>query len=149
MSGTFTAQIDAWIARSKVATEAVFKQSAQAVINEMNTPVAKGGNMPVDTGFLRASLQVGIDQIPTAMDKEKPADAAGREPHSGPLYEPDTNAATMAIAGVRFGQTIFATYGANYAIYQENRNGFVRLAAQRWPAIVAQVADEAKARFKR
>jgi hypothetical protein len=34
------------------------------------------------------------------------------------------------------GETIYATYAANYAPIMESRYGFVRLAAQNWRAIV-------------
>ena len=37
------------------------RQSVLDLLEEANTPVAKGGNMPVDTGTLRASLSVTIN----------------------------------------------------------------------------------------
>lgn len=139
----FAAQVSDWVRQTEQRMEAVFRESAQRVISDMQTPVAAGGNMPVDTGFLRASLQVGTDG-PAPMTRGRPAEGGSY------IYSP--TAAALAIGGAEIGQTIFASYTANYAGFVHyGRAGkpgrqWVTMAAQRWPQIVAAVAGELQSR---
>jgi hypothetical protein len=114
--------------------EAVVKQSSSELIEVMQTPVAKGGNMPVDTGFLRNSLVVTIGAPYAGVRFNE----GGISTNYSPQYE-------MALAGFEAGETIYGVYTANYAGFVHygvnGRPGrlFVDLAAQRWPGIVASV----------
>lgn len=138
----FSAQVDEWVRKSERRMEAVFKESAQRVIADMQTPVGAGGNMPVDTGALRASLQATLDAPNEAVTSKEGAPTAYSE-----------GQVALVIASANLGQTVFATYSMNYARPVEYGSrgragrGFVRLAAQKWRAIVNQVVAEAKARF--
>jgi hypothetical protein len=107
----------------------------------MQTPSGAGGNMRVDTGFLRASIRVSLSEMPQIDPGSKPPADAG--PGSIPY---DENVAVLVIAQAQVGQTIYAGYTASYAPYVENRFGFVRLAAMEWQSIVRDVTQEAKAR---
>lgn len=110
--------------------ELVVKQSAQDVGDLAQRPVAKGGNMPVDTGFLRNSLVAGLN---------------GTTGLSGP------DAYVLAIAGMELGDSVMFGWTANYARYVEygtrGRAGrfFMLSAAQEWQAIVARNAEKARA----
>jgi hypothetical protein len=122
--------------------DAVFRESAQRVVTEMQTPVAQGGNMPVDTGFLRASLQM-TKNAPVPIDaKARPADGKAY------AYNPDSVA--MVINDATVGDALFASYTASYSLQvhfgTSKRAGrqWVTLAAQRWPSIVAAVCAEAQ-----
>ena len=147
MAKSFTADVDAFVRKTDARLLAVFRSSAQDVIAEMQEPgpsVANPssfgtGHMPIDTGFLRASLQAGIDE-PVARSSTP---AAG---HQDVAYNPAPVA--LVIAGARLGQTIFATYGAVYARAMEARYGFVRLAAQNWQKIVGKNVRIAKERVR-
>lgn len=135
MNGSFTAQISGWVTETKQRMEAVVKQSASDVIEIMQTPVAKGGNMPVDTGFLRSSLIVSLDG-PRPTYRENPFTQAGAAPSW------DMSVADIKIASAGLGKPIWATYTANYAGHVHyGANGrpgrlFVDLAAQKWVSIV-------------
>lgn len=126
----FTAQIASFVTQSKARLEAVIKQSAQDVGDLAQRPVAKGGNMPVDTGFLRNSLVAGLN---------------GTTSLSGP------DSYVLAIAGMELGDSVMFGWTANYARYVEygtqGRAGrfFALTAAQEWQAIVARNADKARA----
>jgi len=156
---SFSAQVDAWVQKSQQRLDAVFKESTKRVIVEMRTPKAKGGNMPVVTGFLRNSVVVTTDG-PTPMREDA-------KPNKGAAYDQGSDelpgAINLVIAGATLGQTIFACFVAIYARRQEYGfngkdskgrevkqagNGFVRLAAQRWPKIVSDVVRELKAAVK-
>ena len=123
MVGTFEAQVSAFVAKTKQRVEAVFKASAQEVFSIAQTPVAQGGNMPVDTGFLRNSLVAGLN---------------GTTSLTGP------DSFVLAIASAELGDTIQGGWTANYARYVEygtrGRPGrrFAGQAAAQWQAIVAR-----------
>lgn len=141
----FTSQVSAWVRETEARMTAVFREAAQRVIGEMQERV------PVDTGFLKASLQVSTSApIP-----------ADRSPGEGTTYAYNPTAATLAIAGAEIGDRLFASYSAVYGprinygfvgtdalgrTYNQAGRHFVELAAQRWPAIVAQVSQEAQSR---
>jgi len=52
----FIADVEAFANKAAEQLLAVAKQSVQDVVRDAQTPVSQGGNMPVDTGFLRNSL---------------------------------------------------------------------------------------------
>ncbi len=142
MSKSFSAQVSDWVKETEDRLERVTKESMQRVVSEMQKPVAAGGNMPVDTGFLRASIRASLSQMPDIDPASRPAD--------GKKY-PYEDAVSLTIQGMALGQTFYAGYVASYAAHQEyGSNGragkaFVRLAAQNWQQIVNQVSAEAKA----
>ena len=157
---SFSAQVGAWVKKVKTREVAVFRESAQRVISEMQTPEGAGGRMPVDTGFLRASLQAAID-APAAGPMGKPLKR--KEGQEGVIYHLDAGQVALVIAGAELGHTIYATYGTAYArrmeygfvgqdslgrTYNQAGKGFVRSAAQKWPQIVAAVSAELKSRIE-
>ena len=56
MAQTFVAQLQRFADLTTDKLELVFKQSAQDMFSEAQTPKAMGGNMPVDSGTLRNSF---------------------------------------------------------------------------------------------
>lgn len=101
--------------------EAIFKQSVQEVLHTANLPKAQGGNMPVDTGYLRNSLTANLNS---------PAAGTSRE---GTNADEDV---ALVIAGATVNDVIWAGWTANYAKYQEYKNGFREGAAMQWRKIV-------------
>lgn len=139
-SYSFQADVDRIIVNTEKRMLMVMKQSLLNAINEMQTPVAKGGKMRVDTGFLRASGQASLNGIPTGPEK-KPKDAAKGQFDWKP-------AQTEALIGeMQFGATLYFGWTANYAIYREAKDGFMYTTIQRWQQIVDGVVAEAKRRF--
>lgn len=100
------------------------------------------GNLPVDSGFLRASLVVGIGSVSVPVTTPPP------EPTT---FTWDEGQVELAIAGADIDDPIEARYTAVYARVAEyggpNRMGrrFVGLAAQRWVQIVESVVADLKA----
>lgn len=108
------------------------------------------GRLPVDTGFLRASLQVSIGEaLPQLIDT----------PEEG-SFSWDAGAVMLALDGAKLSDTVLAVYTAKYArrieygfrgkdklgrTYNQAGTRFVALAAQRWPQIVAQECAKAQA----
>ena len=140
--GSFSAAVDAWTRATRARMDAVRKEAVQRTIEVMQTPVAKGGNLPVDTGYMRSSLLVSIgDALPPLTDK----------PEGGGSFTYNGGQAALTIARSQIEDTITAAYGAKYAPHQEygsrGRPGrrFVALAAQQWPRIVEETIRDAKA----
>lgn len=138
MASTFTAQIAAFVAKSEKRMEAVVKESAQRVAEEVKE------RTPVDTGFLRASFMASTSAIPL-IDRDA-------RPGAGPVNDRGGEIA-LVIAGASLGQPIYMGFVASYAAHVEyGAQGrapvaMVRLTAQNWPQIVAGVVADAKARI--
>jgi hypothetical protein len=95
--------------------DGILRQSVQDVVHEANTPQAQGGKMPVDTGFLRGSLAASTSGLPVA---------------NGIPVE-------LAILDWKPAESsLWIGWTAKYARHMEARYGFMRSAAQNWPAIV-------------
>ena len=134
MAKTFSAQVDDWIAKSERLSLAVLQQATQAVINEANTPVAKGGRMRVDTGFLRNSLKASIGSMPSG------ASSPGNW---------DDSEVVLTLTRLQPGQVFYAGWTANYARPREHYDGFLRMAAQKWQEQVDAAARQLKQRAGR
>ncbi|WP_416355556.1 HK97 gp10 family phage protein [Aureimonas phyllosphaerae] len=105
----------------------------------------QGGRLPVDTGFLRASLRASTTAPPPIDSQFVPAD--------GKKYAFDESSIEAVIAGAEIGQTLYFGYTAAYARAMEYGSGggpayaFVRTVAQKWPSIVDAKAAELKGRL--
>ena len=131
MAQTFTTQIGAFRDKTKAQMRAVLSASVQDVVGAAQLPVAQGGRMPVDTGFLRNSLV-------SELNGAQVAQGAGSY--------------TLAAASIEPGDVARFGWTAEYALRIENgfvgqdamgRNfnqqgrHFVEGAAAQWPGIVA------------
>lgn len=59
----FVADVDVFADKTKDQMLRVAKQSLQDTVRKAQTPVAQGGDMPVDSGFLRNSLVVEVGGV--------------------------------------------------------------------------------------
>lgn len=126
---TFAADIKGWTDKTEVAQTETLHASLRALVEEVTRPKSEGGNMPVVEGNLRNSVAVST-LAPIAMDwKTK-------------KFRDPSDAVNNAIAGVAVGETAWIGFRAPYAHKIEVDNGFVRLAAQRWPQIVDEVVRQ-------
>lgn len=136
----FADQVGAFVAKSNSRMTAVFRQSAQDVINEAQEPRGSGGNMPVDTGFLRNSGQAALNNTPSG-ESVKP------DNYAGGTWSADE--AALIISRAQLGDRVVFGWVANYAPYMERRYGFLRLAAQNWNSIVQRNAKRLEERVSR
>ena len=157
-SSTFVTEMTEWTLRYEAYSEAVFKDATQATVAEMqkvgpnarDPSAGEGGRMPVDLGFLRASLMASTAAMPV-MDKKAPE---GRTPVP---YSPDD--VNLIIRNAEIGKPIFVGFTAVYARrvnygftgqdklgreYNQEGRLFVEHAAEQWSELVAK--SEAKAR---
>ena len=136
----FASQVGAFVAKSDARMTAVFRQSAQELIIEAQTPRGKSGNMPVDTGFLRNSGVASLNTLPSG-ESIKPDNYAGGG------WSADE--AALIIARAKLGDRIIFGWVAQYSIYMEARYGWLRLAVQNWPQTVNRVAKETERRMRK
>ena len=139
----FSATVDKWVLATEKRQEAVFRQSAQAVVEVMQKGV------PVKDGFLRASMVVQVNM---------PLPVANQVGFGGsaPNYQ-------MTLASAAVGDYITAGYTAVYGprlefgfvgqdalgrSYSQPPRGWVRAAAMQWPQIVNRVVADLKARAR-
>jgi len=124
------ATLDQWTKKTERRINAVLKDATQSVVAVAQTPKAKGGRMPVDTGNLRNSLISSV--------------AGGAAGQGAESY-------IMAAAGIKGGDVATFTWTAEYAAAvnngREGRPGahFVEGAVDQWPAIVRASIAKAKA----
>lgn len=155
----FAAEMSAWGLKAEERMTAIWRESAQRVVNEVSAPFPGGtmsegpiqgtaaqaaavfsdygpsgvtGNMPVITGNLRRSLLASTSGMP--------------EVREGAKFEDPFNDIKLTIAGAEPGQTIYLGFQAAYAGFQESRYAFVRLTAQRWAQIVSESARDIQER---
>lgn len=135
---SFAAQVDDWVKATEQRMTAVFRESTQRVVEQAQARI------PIDTGFARASVQVSLEAMPPIMPSNKGVKGAAY-PYEGAVI-------ALTLADAEIGDTIYVGWTAAYALALEYGHskqapaGFVRLAAQNWQQIVAQVAEEAKGR---
>ncbi len=131
-------QIDAIIAATDKRMLALMRQSLQDVINDAQTPTAKGGRMRVKTGFLRASGQPSLNGMPSGPARGDPDGT----------YNFDGGSVTLILAKLEIGQTFFFGWTAAYARYREVYDGFLEIALQKWSKIVERNTEEIRQRIK-
>lgn len=95
---SFAATVGSWCNKVPKALEIIFKEAAQELVTELNKLV------PVDTGFLRASLMASTTAMPQ-MTRANP----------GVPVPQDVGDIVLVIAGAEIGDTILLGYSSNYA----------------------------------
>ena len=145
MADNFAAQVEDWVRDSEALLEGVFHESCQRVFEIMTTPRGHGGNLPVDTGYLRATIQASNVAPPPINPK-----GAG---NPGQKYTFNSGPVNLVINNTKLGGTVYVCATANYASHVNYGTSkqptalFVEQAAQRWPQIVGQVQAELKGRL--
>lgn len=136
---SFKAQVDRWIAETEKRLVAVSRSAIGDLINEAQTPVAKGGNMPVDTGFLRASGLSNINSLPAG-----PSQKQSTTPLSYPSPDDYTTQGKVAVdlARLTLNDKFYFGWTAEYANALEVGYGFVASSVQNWQDHVTKRANE-------
>jgi hypothetical protein len=144
MSNNFDVQMDKIVADTKEKMFAVVKNSIQEVVQDAQTPVAKGGLMRVDTGFLRSSGVAALNEIPSG-----PTEGRKRLPgETGVLPEykyDEKNFLIPILSKMKIGDKFYFGWTAKYATIRELFDGFMEVAIMRWGEIV----DEQIRRLKK
>ena len=113
----------------------VAQESTQRLITEAQLTKAKGGKMPVRTGFLRASGRLSLTSVPTG-----PVRGDSKKSYKSPDV--------VKISGFKLGMSIFWGWTAIYARKQELYNGFLSSTKGNWQKIVDGVVRDLRDRLK-
>lgn len=150
MADGATAVVEQWVHETEGLLEAIIRQAVQELTNEMQTTHFNGGLNRADQGWHIASFQLVLNGEPQLPTREAPEGQA-----------PAWSGAEIAlqIAGMALGDTITGSYGMAYSMrleygftgqdslgrtYNQPAYGFVRAAAQNWPAIVARLQEQVR-----
>lgn len=121
------------------------RQSLSDLTEEANIPVAKGGRMRVDTGFLRASGAAKLNSPVVGPERGAPGAQPGQ-------YDDGNRAlgATIieALAQLKLGDTFNFGWTANYALIREAYDGFLEAAIMQWSEINRRNTAIIKERIK-
>jgi hypothetical protein len=135
---SFQASMDDWVKETNQRMTAVFREASQRVA------LTAARNVPVDTGFARASVRASLSGMPSIVK--------GSKGEKGQVYGEDFGQVSAVIAHAEIGDTIYVGWTASYILpleYGHSKQapaGFVRLAAAQWQVIVDQVTAEARVR---
>ena len=121
---------------------AIFKDSIKDFVEEASIPVKEGGNMPVDTGFLRLSGTASINQIPSGEIRGR-----YRKPgETGVIYKSNpTSAITPMLVKLKTDDTFYFGWTAIYAKLRNAHYGFLDKTVQNWSKIVDRNKKKIKA----
>jgi len=125
MAKSFSAQVDAWTRKASRRIEFVLKASAQELFETAQQTIPKGGALPFDIGFLRASFAAKIGAMPSGPTSP---DEPYRTDWEGPV--------ALTIANWEPGEDLNAGWTAVYARPMEERYGFMKTSAMQWQSIV-------------
>lgn len=150
---SFKAQVDKWVLETKERMEAVTRSAIGDLIEEAQRPgpsranpgMNKGGKMPVDTGFLRASGMSNLNSMPIGPSKRE-----NNEPNSYPSPNDyvTTPKVTVDLARMTYSDDFYFGWTAEYARAIEARYAFVDAAIQNWQQYVNNRANELMRRSK-
>lgn len=134
----FETVIDKLIIDTEAKLLAVIRTAISDTVEEIQTPVAKGGKMRVDTGFLRSSGVSKLGQLPEGPGRGEPHAAKGSYSWTG-------DALGVTLAKMVIGDTFYFGWTAKYAKYREAYDGFMESGLMNWQTHV----DNAVARFRK
>lgn len=130
-----TTQIDRIVIRTQDRLLAVTKQALYDTISESQEPRAKGGRMPVVTGFLRLTGIAKLNGIPSGPSRGE----------KNKTYSWDENTILATISRLKIGDVFYFGWSAIYARKQNARHGFLDAALMNWQKHV----NSAIAKFRR
>jgi len=141
-NGRATAKTRERAERAKAYLAAVNQQSIERTVEVAQTLDTRGGNMRAETGWLWHSVVAQIGGTPPAATENPYPGGEGLK------VTYDAGPVNLLIKRAKITDTVFVFWTANYARHREYRDGFRRLAAQRWRQIVEQVKKENRGLLK-
>lgn len=131
----FKVALDKIIVDTREKFMAVIKESIQDLVREASEPVASGGKMPVDTGFLRSSGVGAINQMP---------EGEIRGERNGTYPSDPSGAVSVILPNLKDGDTFIFGWSAIYAQAMNEKYGFLDSACQKWSDYVRKNIERLK-----
>jgi hypothetical protein len=129
----FDKQIRGFTRHYRAQLRAVAREAVQDTVAKAQTPTGDGGRMRIDTGFLRASIQAGLHDMP----------AGPTQPEKGAkknTYYKQVAGEPIAVTLLRWDPNLsaplFVGWTAEYAQVREAKDGFLTKATEVWDQTV-------------
>lgn len=144
---SFAQQVAEMVENQKKVLEGVVKDAIQDTVHDAqlqgpsvaNPSGGKGGSMPVDSGYLRASGGASLSGYPSG----------GAAKVAGVTYNYNENDINVVISQLKLGDSFFFGWTAEYALVQNYRYGFRDKAVQNFSDHAMKRAAEAKQRMNK
>jgi len=130
----FAAAIEDWVKETEQRMLAVVQDAALHMVNDMQTPTAKGGRMRVDTGFLRASGRGAIGSMPSGPSQQPEGAPVGQ--YTGIYDTFDGYPLGAVLQDLKLGETFYFGWTAAYAPVRNTYDGFMDTAVQNWQGYI-------------
>jgi len=157
MAEDFGKQMAKITAKYKARMRATAREAVQDTVDIAQTAIAKGGKMPVDTGFLRASIVANVGSMPsgktqpTGNRKYSERQTVSGEPISVSLlkWEPGDKLLFIgwSAAYARRLEYGFSGQDSLGRTYNQQGMGFLRGAVELWPRTVDAAAKRVRKRI--
>lgn len=144
MKQSLVADIEEFVRQSEDRMLAVVRGSLRDMVEDMQTPTAKGGRMRVDTGFLRASGRASLEGFPSGPNQKPPGAPTGQ--YTGALDTYDGTALNAVLLSLKLDDTFYWGWVAAYAPVRELYDGFMDTALQNWQGYVNVNSDKFRGR---
>jgi hypothetical protein len=115
----------------------VLRSAINETVETAQVPVAKGGRMRIDTGYLRKSGTAQLNSLPSGPGRGDPKAPKGFYDNGGG----DITGLSAALAQMKSGDTLYFGWVAEYALARETTDMFMENAVQRWQQFVKAAAD--------
>ncbi len=143
--GKFANQIDRFARKYERRYRAIARTSVQDTIAMAQRTRGEGGRMRVDTGFLRASIQAGLYNLPQG--PAQPRKGAVKGEYIGQQVAGEPVAVTLLKWDPNIEVPLFVGWTANYARHREAKDGFLRGSVELWDQTVRKAAKKVEAGF--
>ena len=133
----FGQQVAAHVAKYKRRLRDTARTAVQDTV-EMAQRQRPAGRMRIDTGFLRASIQAGLGQMPSGptTNEGNQTYAEGQQVAGEPV--------SVTLLRWNMQDTLFVGWTANYARAREAQDGFLRGAVELWDQTVDAAAKKVR-----
>ncbi len=142
--GKFAGQVRSFGKKFEAGYRATARTAVQETISRAQRTRGEGGDMRVDTGFLRASIQAALHNMPSGP-------VTGGD-HPGTTKTPIISQfAGTAVSAVLLRwdplmqTSLFVGWTANYARHREAQDGFLQGAVEIWDQTVDNAARQVRA----
>ena len=143
MMGKFEQQINQAARKYEKRYRAMARLAVQDTISMAQRTRGEGGRMRIDTGFLRASIQAGLNTMPQGQTVNEGGHGGKNKYPPGAQVSGEPTSVVLLKWNPVKGQDLFVGWTANYARIRESKDGYLRGAVEKWDQTVFKAAKKA------
>jgi len=145
--GKFSAQVNELTKRYEGRMRAIARTAVQDTVSMAQRPKNSGGHMPIDTGFLRASIQAATNTMPSGPTTNTGAHGGKKKFSSMENVAGESVSVTLLKWNPNNGTPLYVGWTAVYARAMEAKYGFMRLAAGKWDQTARKAVKKVEAGY--